>query len=70
MDKMQTDGLSAPDGFPKESEQKIIDAFEEMKITPRSSNGFNVNVLFTPFITDMHVFLAAVFVEFAVSCQL
>ena len=34
MDKIRTEGPSAPDGLPKKSEQNVIDALEEMKITP------------------------------------
>ena len=35
MDKMCTESPSAPDGLPNESEQDMIDALEEMKITPK-----------------------------------
>ena len=34
MDKMRTEGPSAPDGPPNQSEQNMIDTLEEMKITP------------------------------------
>ncbi len=35
MDKMRTEGPSAPDGPPNESEQNMIGTIEEMKITPK-----------------------------------
>ena len=68
MDKICTEGPSAPDGPPNKSEQNIIDTLEDMNITPEKQR--HIQRTLTPFMTDMHVLLDAGFAEFSVSCQL